>query len=167
MDLTKIERLIIANQFKILEKLYPEEAGYYSNERKAIENGYKFHYEEIIEHLNDEMSEDECREVIDILDMYRALTFSYAKLKDKSGIEEDEIHFNGFDGNNEIKQYFYARYFILDLGRFDELTYGQKFPELNTHWPILDHYRDMLHVWKNIQDRHDLNKEQIRAILDV
>jgi len=31
MNLSITERLIIANQFKILERLYPEEAEYYSD----------------------------------------------------------------------------------------------------------------------------------------
>jgi uncharacterized protein YfbU (UPF0304 family) len=166
MNLTKTERLIIANQFRILEKLYPEEAQYYAVQRKALEYGYKLHYADIVDHLGDEMTEDECREVVDILDMYRALTFSFPELKNNKDVQESEIHFDGFDGNEETNQYLYAQYFILDLERFTELTYGQKFPDLNSHWPKLERYRKMLEIWKSFDDRHHLTSKQIRAILD-
>lgn len=167
MDLSLKERLIISNQFKILEKLYPEDAEYYSTYRKALECGYKLHYEDIFQHFFDEMTEDECKEVIDILDMYRALTYSYRKLNNKEAIEENDIHFDGFDGNNEINQYLYAQYFIIDLNRFSELTYGNKYPELNSHSPRLEKYRKMLAIWKSIDDRHKLNSEQIRMIISA
>lgn len=39
MKLSKLERLILANQFKILEALYPDDAESYENNRKAIEEG--------------------------------------------------------------------------------------------------------------------------------
>jgi hypothetical protein len=115
------DRLIIANQLKILEKLYPEEAESYSTQRKAIEKGYKLHYSWLTEWFYEEMPEDECREVLDILEMYRAITFSYQKAQDKKGLEESKIKFRGFDGNEESKQFGYAMYFIADLGRYDEL----------------------------------------------
>lgn len=53
-----------------------EETDYYVINREALEEGYTLHYEWMFEGLFEEMSEDECREVIDILDMYRALHFS-------------------------------------------------------------------------------------------
>jgi uncharacterized protein len=165
MDLTKKERLIIANQLKILEKLYPEEAEYYAQQRKAVEYGYALHYEDVFEGLYDGLSEEECKEVLDILSMYRALTFSYQRLDDKTGVEESALHFKGFDGNEETRQYSYAQYFIMDLDRFSELTYGSDHPDFNSHWPMLERYREMLNVWKGYRNNHQLNKEQILTIL--
>lgn len=43
MELSKLERLNLINQFFILEKLYPEDANYYATHRKAIQEGYKLH----------------------------------------------------------------------------------------------------------------------------
>lgn len=167
MKMSLTERAIIANQLKILEKLYPEDAKNYAIYRTAIENGYEMHYFDFFEGSLEEMSKEECLEVIDILDMYRALTFSYQKLTDKTGIDENEIHFDGFDGNEEPRQYWYARYFILDLDRFKELTYGQEYPDLNSHCNKLETYRGMLSVWKSIEDRFNLNADQMRRILDA
>lgn len=167
MDLSLKDRLIISNQLKILEKLYPDEASYYAAQRKAIENGYKSHYDDLVNYFSDEMPEEDSREVVDILDMYRALTFSYQKLGDTSGISEASIRFRGFDGNNESSQLVYAGYFIIDLERFEELKYGQKYPDLNSHAPMLDKYRRMLTIWNDLENRFELSKEQIITILQA
>ena len=165
MDLSMKDRLIIANQLKILEKLYPEEAKDYSNGRKAIEEGYKSHYSWLTEGFCDEMSVAESEEVIRILNMYRAITFSYKKAEDKEGLEESKIKFHGFDGNDEGKQFGYAQYFIVDLGRYDELRGDSEYPDLNSHYPMLDEYRRMLSIWKSYEDKHFLTIAQIKELL--
>ena len=97
--------------------------------------------------------------------MYRAITFSFQKLKDKIGINEYHLKFQGFDGNNETDQYSYVCYFIIDLNRFQELKYGLEYPDLNSHSPMLDKYRKMLDVWKEYNNKNQLTKEDIINIL--
>lgn len=168
MDLTNFERLSLINQFKILEKLYPEEQRYYSNHRQALEEGYKLHYNWIFEHMWDEMSEDECKEVVNILDMYRAITFSAEKLKDIKNIQEHYwLQFRGFDGNNETSQMAYCRYFIKELDRFGELTYGKEYADFNSHMPSLPKYQKMLQVWNSLDEKHDLNQETLLKVLEA
>lgn len=166
MDLSIKDRLVIANQLKILEKLYPEEAKDYANHRKAIEQGYKLHYPWLTEWFDEEMSVAESREVLDILAMYRAITFSYKKAEDKEGLDESKIKFHGFDGNDEGKQFGYALYFIVDLGRYTELTGGAEYPDLNSHgWPSLENYRERLGIWNRYEDKHSLTIAQIKELL--
>lgn len=166
MDLSEIERLIIANQLKILEKLYPEDAKEYSNHRKAIEQGYKLHYSWLTEWFYDEMAEDECREVLDILSMYSAISISYKKAEDKEGLEESKIKFPGFDGNNEGKQFGYAMYFIIDLERYDELRGESQYPDFNSHgFVTLNDYRSRLTIWNQYEDKHSLTIAQIKELL--
>lgn len=170
MDLTRVERLMISNQFKILEGLYPEDKEYYELHRKAIDEGYKLHYDDVFESLSlDELTEQECREVLDIFNMYRALTFSYEKLEDKSGVEKESIKFRGFDGNDEeeIKRLIYTRYFINDLDRFEELKYDNDRPDFNSHWPMLEKYRSMLSSWFKINKKFELSREEIIRIVDL
>jgi uncharacterized protein YfbU (UPF0304 family) len=167
MHLNPKDRLIIANQLKILEKLYPEEASYYAQHRKAVENGYSLHYSWLVEHFYEEMTEAECREVLDILDMYRAITFSYQKLADPSGIDEYWLRFRGFDGNNESKQFSYVQYFISDLGRFEELKYEADYPDFNSHMPTLEKYRQMLAHWHSHGKSFDLSKDELTELLEV
>lgn len=167
MEISQVQRYMIVNQLKILEKLYPEEKEYYQVDRKAFEEGYQLHYKEI---LNQTVSEDEltpgqCREVIDILNMYRSITFSYMKL-DEGGRKEVDKHgsikFKGFDGNDEyeVKCLLYTRYFIVDLDRFQELIEDKKYPDFNSHWPMIKRYREMLNIYKGY-DTTSLTKEMI------
>jgi hypothetical protein len=168
MDLTKKERIILANQLKILEKLDPDEAKYYANHRKAIEYGFKLHYSWIAESIDDdEMSEEECQEVLNVLDMYRAITYSHQRLEDKTDIEPGAIKFRGYDGNNEPRQFSYTNYFITDLGRFDELRFGAEYPDFNSHCPMVDKYRRMLNIWEKYPDRFNLGEEQIKELLEA
>ena len=122
MELSKKERLAFIYQLRILEALYPDEAAEFANHRTALENGYVLHYDWMAEYLSEEMSEAECREVLDILDMYRAITFSINKLDKNDALHKHRLaKFPGFDGNNEGRQMSYARYYIVDLDRYSEL----------------------------------------------
>ena len=165
MKLDLKDRLIISNQLKILERLYPDEAEYYSQHRTAVERGYSLHYSWLVEHFHDEMTDAECSEVLNVLDMYRAIAFSYDKLTDKSGIDEYFLEFKGFDGNNESKQFSYVQYFILGLGRFNELRYGAKYPDFNSHMPTLEKYRKMLEEWDQLGKPIELNKKTLIQLL--
>lgn len=165
MELSKKDRLILANQMKILAKLYPSEFNEYKNQRKAIENGYSLNYSGLFDNIYDEMTKEDCQEVIDILNMYRAITFSYNKIDNKSDINDYYLKFQGFDGNNETNQYSYTCYYILDLNRFKELKYDLEYPDLNSHSQMLDKYRKMLKIWKKCNNKNQLNKEDIISIL--
>ncbi|MBI1299923.1 YfbU family protein [bacterium] len=168
MDLTIQQRVIIANQLRILEKLYPDEAEYYANHRVALERGFKLHYSWLAEFLDqDEMSEEESREVLNILEMYRAITFSYRKLQGQTSILEDSIRFPGFDGNTEGRQFSYVNYFIFDLGRYPELLADTGYSDFNSHSPKLDVYREKMSIWNTFTDKYNLSEDQIRRLLDA
>lgn len=168
MELSKKERLILSNQLKILEKLYPDEAEYYVQHRKAIEEGYSLHYGWLYENIYDDLSINECKEVLDTLDMYRAITFSYKEIEDKGDLEAHiYFKFSGFDGNNETKQMAYTQYFIIDLDRYQELKYDQPSPDFNSHMPMISQYRKMLNEWNNCKDKYHLAKDDIERILNA
>lgn len=115
------------------------------------------------------MSEEECKEVLEILEMHRALAWSYLDLSGKKEVDDDRLKFRGFDGNNESCQLSYTSYFIIDLERFQELLYGKEYRDFNSHMPTLDRYRRMLGVWKGFDQTYDnkmkLSMEQIEQIL--
>ena len=170
---SKLERLLLSNQYKILEKLYPDEADYYSQHRIALEKGYELNYSWAFDNIYDGLSEEGCREVIDILNMYRVITFSAKELE----IEQDfRSHpwfiFPGFDGNNESSQLSYCRYFIVELGRFNELRREGDYQDFNSHAPTLCKYRAMLREFRKAQSgdvilKPSLTKEEISRILDT
>ncbi|MCS0030428.1 YfbU family protein [Vibrio diabolicus] len=168
IKMSEIERLTLVNQFLILEKLYPEEADYYEKNRIALQQGYQAHYRTVFEHLWDEMPEDQTREVLDILEMYRAITWSHSEFKKNQPIDP-KYRFPGFDGNEESDQLSYCHYFIVNLDRYQELVSNREYPDFNSHCPMLPKYRKMLSVWKNLREQYSLSltPSQIERILEA
>lgn len=58
MELTKIERLILMNQYRILAKLYPEEEKDCEIAIKILANGYKYNYSSLFRYMDDDLSEE-------------------------------------------------------------------------------------------------------------
>ena len=168
MKLDIKERLSLSYQLKILEKLYPEDKEYYANHRKAIEDGYELHYTWITEHLSEGLTSEECTFVLDVLDMYAALHFSYKQLKDSTKLSDKSVKFPGFDGNNETMYMAYTKYFIEDLDRFNEIketTNGY----YNSHSRMIPKYRKMLEAWKVIKKpyTYEITEEQILELINI
>lgn len=168
MELSEKDRLLIANQLRILEALYPDEADYYAVQRKAVEQGYTLHYSDLTAGFFDEMSPERCQEILDILEMYRVLTFSATELDDLEINQHHSLRFEGFDGNHETSEMLYAQYFVEDLDRYNELKYGSEYASFNSHTPLLDKYRRMLSVWRSLQKRsYELSRDEVLAVLEA
>lgn len=153
------DRLILANQYRILEKVDPENAESYKRVISILERGYEREYKFIdtrIDHST--VSIEQCNEVCDILDMYRSLRGSYHELSDNSGIDARDIVFPGFDGNNESEYLSYARF----LNSTDGYTES---PAINSHMPTLDTYRRMLQAFKPYRSKYPLTKDAIQEVL--
>lgn len=168
MKLTKLERLLLSNQLKILEKVDPDNSDSYLEQRKALEEGFAGEYESLFAGLDDELDENGCEEVKNILQMYRILTYSSQKLPASSQIKSHPyLIFRGFDGNNEPKEYVYTQYLIIDLGGWTELKYGNKHPNFNSHTRMLDIYRNMYSEFKKSDDPSNLSESDIKRILEA
>lgn len=184
MKLDKMQRVMLSNQLKILEALYPDEAKFLAQKRTAIEEGYALHYKDVAEAFYDEeLSEEECTFVLDVLDMYRSITFSYRHLKDEAvvpgeefSVSEKDIRFKGFDGNNEGQYMAYCRYFVEDLGRFQELVDDHGFQDFNSHTPMIETYQNRLAKFQLLRDeflqddhqgRFWLSESAIKDILNI
>ena len=166
MQLTKIERLMLSNQFRILAKLYPDEAKAFENYRKVVEEGFTLDYSRLSKHIEEEVPESTCEYVLDVLELFSDLKFAYKDLKDKSGIEEHSISFRGFDGNNETVMMSYAIYYVKDLGKFS----GFESIDFNSHMPTTGIYSQMLDAWRPIKEKtlsesRKLSKEEILEII--
>jgi hypothetical protein len=163
MRLTETERLILSNQYRILEQLYPDEAELFALHRKAVEGGFVSHYKPHML-LGEEVSEEVCREVLEILRMHRALKFSFQSLQDTGGIEESQIQFRGFDENMEPHQTAYTGYLFDDPDRFDKLKQSGGY---NSDTPMLERYRRMLLQWQDSEDQKNLTKEDLARIVSA
>jgi len=166
MQLSKVERLLLANQYRILSMLEQESAEYYDRLCEALERGFESVYEDrIFRDIHDGLPVEECRFVAQAMALYWVIQRSYENLRDKAGIEEQHIVFLGFDGNHETQYMAYARYFFEKEGRFPHLKLGSD--TFNSHMPMVDRYRRQLEVWESMEQKPDLMPEDITTILEV
>jgi uncharacterized protein len=171
--LTPLERLQLANQFAILEKLDSQEKDHYAMCREVMQSGYTTFYGEVFQGIGDELEQDYCHFVYDVLDMHRDLMGSSDALteKEKTGIDPYLVTFRGFDGNNEIELYGFLK-FLKEQGRWSETL---EKCGLNSHCPTVERYREMLRIWKPIREKyqsgitaewHNLTSDEIKQVLD-
>ncbi|MFH1309971.1 MAG: YfbU family protein [Candidatus Omnitrophota bacterium] len=169
MQLSKIERLILANQYEILATSNSKDKDKersYLEKKEIIEKGCLCEYEKLFESIQEnEMTEEKYQEVREILTMFNDIQWSYENLSDKRGIDEKEIIFKGFDLNLETGQYRYAEVFLNKSGTSNKFL-PKRSRELNSHSPMLKKYRKMYSVWNAISNRipKGLNEEQIKSI---
>lgn len=167
MKLTRVERWILSNQYRILEQLHPQEGDWYSRSREALEQGYEREYDRIAQFVyadKDCMPVEQGVEVFEILLMFCELLDAYQTLDDTS-IDPGYIRFRGFDGNNEAAHLAYCRYLCEDERntRFRRLERGDDY---NSHMPLLDNYRRMLADWRERGGgRRQLTKDDVIAII--
>lgn len=178
MAMALTERRILANQYRILAALNEAERDSYEAKAEALENGYELHYDD--PHFTkdeDALAAADSREVIDILAMFDDLFVSFDKLTDRAGLEEEDLAFPGFDGNQETERMAYARYFCERFeggGRFKSLRRAKGF-DYNSHAPGLPRYRAMLREYAPVREARrspgggysPLSAAEIRRVVDV
>jgi hypothetical protein len=163
--MTKMERLILYNQYKILEKLDSREGEAYARCATILERGYTREYSDLFDWMSEELDERVSEEVIEILSMFRALTDAYRNLADKSGMDERDINFRGFDGNDESKHFGYASFIIRDKAHFRESRNAGD--DLNSHSGTLDRYRSMLRAWSASANQTSLTRDDVFRIVEA
>jgi len=166
MELSKKERLMLINQYRILSILNPDGASSYNVRIKMLENGYSLHYDEMISWLDDGMSQEQCQEIIDILEMYRCLWHSYKKLRDKKGISKKDVRFPGFDAKEEERELNYAEFVMYSLKRYKEFHQRKRIPNHDSYKVMMGQYRAMLSVWKSLGYKKLLTRDEIIQILN-
>lgn len=162
-ELSKTKRLILANQYEILSILDPRSARFYNDRARALRDGYTRFYP-VDEFIADELPDTEQELVIQILDLYRALTFSYQALEETEEVARPQ--FVGFDGNDEreCELLGFADYLINQLRRFRELSPDGEL-DLNSHREMLQTYQVQLERWAKLGRPMELSLGEIREIL--
>lgn len=179
MQLSYVQRVILANQYKILSSLYEgsSEAESYSKIQESLENGYELYYEDALhwQVFEDELTKEDCRLVIRAMDMYWAMQISYERLEDQTGIKKEDLYFPGFDGNNETKFLGYTQFIVEREGRFTSLKFEKDqhsgaaggTDRYNSHWPVVDLYRNRVNYWQQLPNSYELSQEDILALLEI
>ena len=167
MELSKKDRVILINQYRMLSHLDPENSRNYEEIIEVLQNGYAIFYSMVNEWVSDEMSIDEGHFVIEILNIYRQIEgYKQKNPDDKEVIEHPYSIFAGFDGNEEGKYFGFARFLIEKQDKFGEQTpYWSKTDKLNSHAPMVNKYERMIAKWKGTGSGYDFNRERILEIL--
>jgi hypothetical protein len=166
MKLSSKERISLLNQYRILAKLYPDEEAHYQELVSILESGYEVFYSQIDQWLSDPMPEEEGRFVIDVLNMYRAIE-DFKRSNESDAVSTDFLSFfRGFDGNEEASYMSFAKFLILDQGKFaEQRNYFSKNDALNSHAPMIGKYRRMVQRWQETTAQWNLSERDVLAIL--
>jgi len=167
MKLTQVERQILYNQNHILSILCPEEKKLFELKMTILSDGYTREYGKVVG-VGDELDENKCKFIHDVLDMYSDLYYSYYSLKDKTGISEKHVLFQGFDVSNEVKYNGYAQFLIKEEGfeEFSEVDVNSHSSEVETYNRMLAVYKPIFEQKKN-NDRDNLTKDEITLIINA
>ncbi len=171
IKLTIAERLILANQYKILSELSRLREDDYEAKRNLVnqeifENGYEGEYQEVFQGYDEVISVDVSNETSAILTMYNRINDAVELLtsEEKSNLHLDKIAFEGFDANNGD----HYRYLLFITEKLDK---WQKYKNvnLNSHSIFsIKKYRSMLTKIKEFpyEFGKNLSADQLRQIIE-
>jgi uncharacterized protein YfbU (UPF0304 family) len=168
MEISKKDRIILINQYRILSKLEPESADHYEELIHILEHGYEIFYPKIDELVSEDIPTAEGVLVLEILDLYRMIE------DHKSQHPGDEVSkhpwgtFSGFDGNNEGDYLGFTRFLIEKQSKYQEQQkYSKAKDGFNSHMPVVDKYKKMLKKWESKKRSMQLSKSDVLEILDA
>lgn len=175
------DRIVLSMLHRILARLLPEdhngEEGRPEDQiarAEILERGFTGEYWLEVAGFETELSARDSRQVIDILDMYRIITFSLRHLEEE-GTPADEdlgyaLRFRGFDHNDALEGHMarYVRFLMRDGRHWEELI-----PQIeasdrgNSHMPVLQMYTRMLVEYRRIMASRERRISRFDYILSV
>lgn len=166
------ERVILVNLMQV-KKTLGEEVN--DEMLDALIGGYHIFYPKSGQIASEqEMPYKDMKFVMDVLDMYRWLQFSYSELGTKDDILADSVKFDGFDANASDGYFGFTR-FLVEHDRWADLEISSLSDNYNSHMPNGDIYQRMLDVyekyrWKGVQDDISgpkaLTLDQLKEVID-
>jgi len=165
--LSPVERLQLVNQYKILEKLDAENEKHYASLREILEEGISIFYEKVFDDIYPQIAIEKCLLVQQVVEMFNALQYGFEKLIDKSGLDERDVLFYGFDVHDRDEWHF-AEYWKRAGGMWQKILKMGPDSNLNVR---RDHYAKMVERWFVIKykykdkEKWKLTKEEIKAIV--
>lgn len=165
MKITTFEQISLINQFKILEKLYPEDLRIYKPLRVILEQGFDCGINNIQEWLQSDKSQETYELVLEILKMYTHLISSYQKLENKEYLNKNKFIFPGFNRNNEMQYLICANYLINEMKEFHIINQNKRHEDFTSHKIMKIKYLTMLDKWRVFKNTQILTHEEIQLIL--
>jgi uncharacterized protein YfbU (UPF0304 family) len=157
-DVSPVERLILANQYRILSAVAPRQANY-EEFIEILERGYEGEYDQVLAGVApNRLSAEDCALVNDTLLMMSWL-LHYRR---KTNVKLDEFARPGFDADTEHGHLSYARFLFKRAGR-------RGFPGIkevvDSREARLERYRRMVKAWRASKSLTELTAADIARIL--
>lgn len=163
--LTIIERQTLANQFRILAKIYYDDS--FMTKAEIVENGYTGRYYDVFNVEPEEVPLEICEETEKILNMYRRINNAIARLQseEKESLDLEKIEFKGFDANND-PHYHYMTFMVEKMGLWEE--YKGHYLNSHSQAPLMK-YRRMLKYQKELLDRkkYELDIDDLKHMIEI
>lgn len=164
------QRATLITQLQILKAVDSHNKSDYDERIQILQSGYTIFYDQAIGVSGEEMPEDQCRFVLDVLDMYGMIEdYKSDNPTDKEVWDHLRGHFRGFDGNNEGSYLGFARFLVLTQGKDEEQqAYTAKNDRMNSHMPMEPTYQKMLSLWKSLPNPyHALTRADVMALMNT
>lgn len=181
------DRLILSMLHRILARVLPEDANgedgdeaYQLKKAEILESGFTGEYWFEVAGFETELSKQDCKRVIDILQMFRIITFSIDRLANDGhpvdGKLASRLRFSGFDHNDALEGHMarYVRFQMSDGRHWEELRpQVEESDNGNSHMQMLAVYLRMLTEYRRImkgrersysRDAYLLSAEELGSI---
>jgi len=156
MKINKKDRILLLNQYKILDVLDKENSQHYRELIEILENGYEIFYSMVDEWVSEDMPASEGKFVLRVLGLYRMLENFKQEVPNSKVISHVYSYFRGFDGNNESEYMAFCRFLIEKQYKFQEQRqYFIKNDNMNSHTPMIPKYSRMLAVAEDLDENLD------------
>ncbi|MCW9710943.1 YfbU family protein [Avibacterium sp. 21-586] len=164
MEMTSTQRLILANQYKLMGLLDPNNAAKYARFETIVKGGFGLELKELDKEFSN-LSEQECQTVRDTLEMYHALQVSYNNLGDTTSVTPHRLQFAGYCAVREKKYLNYLRFITTTEGKYSEFMQCEHGCDSQT--PMWDKYIKMLEAWRSCPHEYHLSMAEIEKILNA
>ncbi|NIY81527.1 YfbU family protein [Vibrio hepatarius] len=166
MEMTNAQRLILSNQYYLMSQMDPENAAKYQRLQTIVERGYELQMNELNKDFG-RLSDAECRQVIDIMEMYHAMQESNKMLEDaeRKDVDQRRLQFLGFDIATECQLVNYVRFLTDSEGLYPQFDKADH--HFNAQMPMLEKYRRMLATWRNCPRQYHLCANELRQIFNA
>jgi len=184
------DRVTLSLLHRILARVLPADAdgpegnaAYQLMKAEILEAGYTGQYWWEVAGMETELSKRDCKRVVDILEMFRILTYSIERIergeKRIDGGLADALRYKGFDHNDSLEGHMarYVRFLMGDGEHWVELIPQVEDADRgNSHMQVLEVYLRMLTEYRRIMDsRKDrssrdayfLSKDELQRIADA
>jgi len=165
IDLTPKDRLILVNQYKILEALGPDEDEVveYAKAREILRNGYASEIADLFTGITESyVSHKTSLEVCDVLLMFDNIYFAIEQVGDDEIEHSSSLQFSGYDIHGEDEHLKYCT-FRLNQPDFTNRI-KNKSGNYNSPRPMIDTYNRMVKAWRESVEPPKLTRDDLVRI---